>query len=598
MAVADGLEQPEAISLLNGARSMNSFRDIIRSRQIGACHGEYLLALVASAIMLLSSSAAASGLGAPVDVLIKGGTVVDGTGRPRYEGDVAISGDEIVAVSRHLSVRARQTVDAHGLVVAPGFIDIHNHSVGALASHSGYLNEAFLRQGVTTVVLGPDGEFSPATIRELLGKFRAHGVGTNVAFYVGHNGIRTEVMGARQDRAPTRAQLGRMEDLVRDGMRMGAVGLSTGLMYSPGLFSNTGEVVALAKQVKPFGGVYETHTRDPNKALLQSDWEAIEIGRQAGVPVDLTHLTTPGKYNRGLMRAVIDLVENARREGMTVVADQYPYPAIATMQLWGVPNYPPELANATRDAIRNALRNPRMRARIRQETLTGGVSGFSQYKASGPDSILILSCPDMPAYQGRFLSDIAAERNIDSFDAVVYLLEHTQSDTVVSLGGFYEEDMRRLMVRPWVMIASDGIVGASWVPENGRFLSDHPRARGTFPRVLGRYVRDDKLLTLENAVRKATSAPASFLRFSSRGRIAPGYAADITVFDPKRINDRATWKEPDQLAVGVDYVLVNGQFAIRASKLTGIAAGRFVRPVEPAAPPSAGRIPTLSEASD
>lgn len=570
----------------------------MRSRQIGAYRSGCLRALVATAIALLSSSAVAAGLSAPVDVLIKGGTVVDGTGRPRYKADVAISGDKIVAVSRRLDVQARQTVDAHGLVVAPGFIDIHNHSVGALASRGGYLNEAFLRQGVTTVVLGPDGEFSPATIRGLLERFRARGVGTNVAFYVGHNGIRTEIMGARQDRAPTRAELARMEELVREGMKMGAVGLSTGLMYTPGLFSNTGEVIALAKQVKPYGGVYETHTRDPNKALLQSDWEAIEIGRQAAVPVDLTHLTSPGKYNRGLMRAVIDLVENARSEGMNVVADQYPYPAIATMQLWGVLNYPPELANATRDAMRAALRNPRMRARIRQETLSGGASGFSQYKASGPDSILILSCPDIPAYEGRFLSDIAAERNIDSFDAVVYLLEHTRSDSVVSLGGFYEEDMRRLIIKPWVMIASDGIVGTSWEPENGRFLSDHPRTRGTFPRVLGRYVREDKLLTLEDAVRKATFAPASFLRFSSRGRIAPGYAADITIFDPKRIIDRSTWKEPDQLAVGVDYVLVNGQFAIRASKLTGIAAGRFVRPAAPAVPLSAGRVPGSSEASN
>lgn len=596
MAVADGLGQPEAISVLSGASSMSSFKNIMRSRQAGAYRGRYLPALVATAIALLSSSVVAGALNAPIDLLIKGGTVVDGTGRPRYEADVAIAGDKIVAVSRHLDIHARRTIDVHGLVVAPGFIDIHNHSVGALASRTDYLNEAFLRQGVTTVVLGPDGEFSPATIRELLRKFRAHGVGTNVAFYVGHNGIRTEVMGTRQDRAPTAAELARMERRVREGMKMGAVGLSTGLMYSPGLFSNTGEVIALAKQVKPYGGVYETHTRDPNKALLQSDWEAIEIGREAGVPVDLTHLTTPGKYNRGLMGAVIDLVENARHEGLNVVADQYPYPAVATMQLWGVLDYPPELANASRDQIRAALRDPPTLARIRQETFTGGSSGFSQYKASGPDSILILSCPDMPAYEGRFLSDIAAERNVDSFDAAVYLLEHARSDTVVSLGGFYEEDMRRLMVQPWVMTASDGIVGSAWEPENARFLSDHPRARGTFPRVLGRYVREERLLTLEDAVRKATSAPASFLRFSSRGRIAPGYSADITIFDPRRIIDRSTWKDPDKLAAGVVYVLVNGQFVIRASKLTGTAAGRFVRPVEPAVLLSPG--PQASEARD
>jgi N-acyl-D-amino-acid deacylase len=288
------------------------------------------------------------------------------------------------------------------------------------------------------------------------------------------------------------------------------------------------------------------------------------------------------------MRAVIELVESARGEGIDVVADQYPYAAVATVQLWGILNYPPELATASREAIRAALRDPRMRAHIRQETTSGGPSGFSQYKASGPNSILILSCPDLPQYEGHFISDVAAKLGTDGFDAVAFLLENTHIDTVVSLGGFYEEDMQRLMVRPWVMIASDGVVGGSGGPADGRFLSDHPRATGTFPRVLGRYVREAGLLTLEDAIRKATSAPAEFLRLPGRGRISPGYAADLTIIDPNLIEDRSTWKDPSRLAVGVIAVLVNGRFALDEERLTGIAAGRFLRPGETAVTIKAG----------
>jgi N-acyl-D-amino-acid deacylase len=542
-------------------------------------------ARLCTAVLLVAGSLTAAvciaGETSHVDLLIRQGTVVDGTGAPPRVADVAVSGERIVEVGRHLKVSARQDMDARGMVVAPGFIDLHNHSDEALATAEGFLNEAFLRQGVTTVVLGPDGELAPAAIEALLQKYRDRGVGTNVAFYVGHNGIRTEVMGGEQNHAPGAAELARMEDLVRQGMESGAVGLSTGLMYSPGLFSETDEVVALAKQVKPFGGVYETHVRDPNKALLQSDWEAIDIARQASIPVDLTHLTTPGKNNRGLMRAVLDLIENARREGITVVADQYPYAAIATIQLWGVLAYPQDLALHDREAIRAALRDPDGRARIRAETLSGGRSGFSQYKASGPGSILVLSCPDLPAYEGRFITDIAAERGVDGFEAIVFLLENTRADIVVSLGGFYEEDMRRLMIKPWAMFASDGAVSGS-NDSAGGFSSDHPRATGTFARVLGKYVREERVLTLEEAVRKATSAPADFLKLEKRGRISPGSIADLAIFDPRVICDRSTWKEPHAPPVGVVSVLVNGRFALRDGALTGIAAGQFVRRAAPA----------------
>lgn len=559
MAVVDGIRHAGEVSVL----TYSSFATVL---------------LWAAALTTTPSSAATV-----ADVLIRGGTVVDGTGAPRYVANVAIAGDRIVAVGFDLKMRARRVLDVPGMVVAPGFIDMHNHSDSSLVSPEGFLNELFLRQGVTTVVLGPDGEHSPDSMKRLLDAACEKGAGTNVAFYIGHNGIRTEVMGIDQDRAPTANELARMQSMVREGMKRGAVGLSTGLMYSPGLFSQMDEIVALAKQVAPFSGVYETHVRDPHRALLQSNWEAIEIGRQAGVAVDLTHLTTPGRNNRGLMRAVIELIESARRDGVEVVADQYPYAAVATMQLWGVLNYPDDLGLSSRDAIRAALRDPQQRSRIRRETVSGGASGFSQYKASGPESLLVLSSPDVPSHEGRFISEIAAQQGVDGIDAIATMLENSSADIVVSLGGFYEEDMRLLMRQSWAMIASDGFVPTPEI-ESTLYRSGHPRTTGTFPRLLGKYVRDDSVLTLEEAVRKATSAPAQFLELHERGQVAVGHFADLTIFDPASIADRSTWKEPGESSTGIVAVLVNGQLEIRDAKLTGVAAGHFVRRGEASVP--------------
>lgn len=583
MAVADCLRRAEALPILIACYEAEMPRS--RPRPVGHTIAKVQRLMLAAALLACVAADAAPGV--RVDLLIRNGTVVDGTGAAARVADVAIRNNRIVEVAPGMTVAAREVIDAAGLVVAPGFIDGHNHSKSALVSDSAHLNELFLRQGVTTVVLGPDGEYSPSAIRELLAKMRAHGAGTNVAFYVGHNGIRTQVLGSDQNRAPSAEELVRMESLVREGMELGAVGLSSGLMYSPGLFSETDELIALAKQVAPFSGVYESHVRDPHDGLLQSDWEAIEIGRQARIPVNLTHLTTPGKNNRGLMRAVIDLVESARREGIEVVADQYPYPAVGTIQLWGAFNYPPDLGLESREAIRAALRDPAKRTRIREETLSGGSSGYSNYKAVGPSSILILSCLDMPQYENKFVSDIAAERGMDGFEAIAFLLESSRADIVVSLGGFYEEDMRLLMQRPWTMIASDGFLGEP--PGTGlNFFSGHPRTAGTFPRVLGKYVREEEILTIEEAVRKATSAPAEFLDLPNRGKIRSGYIADIVIFDPEKIADRSTWREPHTPAAGVVSVLVNGEFVIREGILVGAAPGHFVRRAGSSLPLRAG----------
>jgi N-acyl-D-aspartate/D-glutamate deacylase len=537
------------------------------------------MCVLAAAILFGMTASLADPPSQHVDLLIRGGTLVEGTGAPRQRADVAVKGGYILMVGTGLKVAAASTVDATGLIVAPGFIDAHNHSGPSLVkpAHAAeldiHLNERYIRQGVTTVVGGPDGETSPSDLRKLLQAYRAAGVGTNVAYYVGHNAIRTEVMGQNQNRAPTAQELERMRALVREGMQAGMVGLSTGLMYSPGLFSEIDEVIALAKEVAPFHGIYESHVRDPHRALLQSDWEAIEIGRQAGIPVDLTHLTTPGRSNRGLMKAVIELVESARRQGVQVVSDQYPYHAVAVMQLWAVLSYPRELNLHTRDEIRAALKDPIHRAQIQRETITGGESGFSHYKASSPSSILILVCPGCESLEGKFISEIASERQVSGFDAIADLLVNTSKDIVVSAGGFFEEDVQILLPQPWNMIASDGLPEARSIQE---FSSEHPRSTGTFPRVLGFYVREQKLLTLEEAIRKMTSAPAEFLGLHGRGQIKPGAVADLVVFDPEQISDRSTWKEPGTMPVGVVHVIVNGRMVLKNAVMTGRAPGRYL----------------------
>ncbi|MFC2953851.1 amidohydrolase family protein [Marinicaulis aureus] len=506
------------------------------------------------------------------DILLVGGAIIDGTGKSPRRADLAIKGERIVAVGKNLKMDALQTLDISGLMVSPGAIDLHNHSEYAFGSVEGAnLSEKTLRQCVTTIVIGPDGSYDPERLRGIFTTVDKIGSGVNVAFFVGHNGIRENVMGDRQNRAPLKDELTQMAALADEGMKMGAVGLATGLMYSPGVFSETDEVIALAKMAAPYGGVYSSHVRDPHSALLQSNWEAIEIGRQAGVPVNLTHLTTPGKHHRGLMKAVIEQVEDANRDGVRVTADQYPYPAVATVKLWDVLSFPEGVSVSSLADVRALLRNPEERARLRHETVTGGADGFSHYKASGASSLYILDCPGCEQYEMRFISEVAADENIDGFEAVAELLMEAQGDVIISVGGFYEEDMVDLLKQPWAMVASDAY------PKFDEASVVHPRAFGTFPRIFGKYVREDGVLSLGEAVRKMTSAPADFTGLKERGRIEEGAYADLCVFDADAIADRSTWAEPMLMPVGVEHVLVNGAFAIRDGEATGDPHGVIVK---------------------
>ena len=523
------------------------------------------------------------------DVLIRGGTVIDGTGKPGVRADVGVRDGKIVFVGDAKAAQAKDVVDAKGLIVAPGFIDAHNHvpdffyemqaRAGASAkAPQPIVNEAFLLQGVTTIVGGPDGAMAPKEIRKVLEIFKAGGIGTNYAFYVGHNGVRAEVMG-REQRKPTAAELDQMKRLVREGMQVGAVGLSTGLMYEPGMFSETEEVIELAKQVKPFDGIYDSHVRDPVFKLIESDEEALRIGREAGIPVKIGHEKAVGLINKGGIDAVIAMVEKARAAGENVVADQYPYDGAATATLDQVIIVPemPDLSIAddpgvAMPKVQAALRDTSRRAKIKDATEHGINKGFSWVKAVGYGSMRIVASKDFPDLVGRNVQLLAKERGKAPFDLLVELILASRTPTMITLGAIEEQDVRKLLVQPWNMIASDG----GYVGKEGSMF-EHPRSTGTFTRVLGHYARDEKQLSLPDAVRKMSAFPADFLRLYDRGYIQTGKAADIVVFDAATVRDNSTWSKPNALSTGVRHVVVSGKVAIKDGAPTGATPGRFIQ---------------------
>ena len=527
-------------------------------------------------LVILAVAGCSSGT-EPLDLLIRGGTIIDGSSAPGRPGDLGIRDGKMVLLDAGSGASAEDVIDAEGLVVAPGFVDVHSHTGVPIAEPERRLNEGFVRQGVTTVVGGPDGGHSPARLRELIAAYEQNGIGTNVAFYVGHNGVRREVMADDQRRAPTEEELEAMKALVREGMELGAVGLSTGLMYEPGMFSDTDEVVALAKEVAPYGGIYDSHVRDPARGWLASNREAITIGERAGIPAKLGHLKEVGLHNAGLTPKLIAMVEEARAKGLNVVSDQYPYDAAAgRLTLKGIlvvardPRENRELKNDPAFDLLGKLRDPVERERIRTSTENGIDGGFAWVKAIGYTSIRIVASKDYPTLVGKYVSELAEERGVAGFDVVCDLIVAAEHPVEIK-GGIQEETVQALMVRSWNMIASDGFYVDARSDGQG-----HPRSTGTFPRVLGHYSRDLGLMSLEEAVHKMTALPADFVGLSSRGRIADGLPADITVFDPERIIDHSTYAEPNRFSEGAVHVLVNGIPVLRDGDLTGEAPGTFL----------------------
>jgi N-acyl-D-aspartate/D-glutamate deacylase len=521
----------------------------------------------------------------PADFLIQNGTIIDGLGNPAFAGDLLIRNGIIEFIKPGETAKALKTIDATGLVIAPGFIDIHNHSDWSMTDSISRLNEAFIKQGVTTIVGGPDGNHAPSRILKLIDTYKKNGIGQNVAFYIGHNGIRKEVMQNDQKRPPSALELKQMKALVREGMELGTIGLSTGLMYEPGLYSTTDEIIELAKEVAPYNGIYDSHVRNPVHAFVKSHREVIEIATKANITGKLGHLKAVGLHNKGAILEIIEMVEKSRKDGYEIVSDQYPYNGAQTENLKEIIIIPSNMKEGNimdslyrtgkRDeavsVLKLTLKNKIKRALIKETSENGEDGGFAWLKATGYTSMRITNSTTYPELIGKYLSEIAKEKNKNSFDLVCELIINDKESTAITLGGINEGDVQTLLIQPWNIIVSDGLYVKHSTKPKG-----HPRNTGTFPRVLGHYVRDLKLLSLEEAIRKMTSLPADVIGFKNRGRIQDGLPADIVLFNPETIIDNATFEQPNLYASGVIHVFVNGVAVLQDEKMTGNAPGKYL----------------------
>ena len=498
------------------------------------------------------------------DVLIVNGSVLDGTGRSAQRLDVGIRGDRIVAMGAPLSrVGARTVIDAAGLIVSPGFIDLHAHLEPLLQLS---LAESALRQGVTLALGGPDGG-SPLPLAPYIDSVRRATIGINVAYLVGHNDVRRTVMGM-SDKDPMPSQLAQMQQLVRDGMRDGAFGLSTGLLYLPGTYSTIDEVVALATVAAQAGGIYTSHLRKEGRGLLEGVGEALEIGRRAKIPVVLTHHKAVGQLMWGKSVVTLAMVDSARKAGTDVMIDQYPYTATHT----GIGVLVPAWAMAGGNAeFAKRLASPVLKDSI----VRGIVDNIVNDRGGGDLARVQFSRVSWDkTLEGKTLKDWATRRRLAPTPAngALLVLEAMQNGGANAIYHVLDEqDVRRIMVHPQTMIASDGRLSQ---PGDGH---PHPRAYGTFPRVLGEYVRVQRLMPLETAVYKMTGMPAKRLGLADRGVLRVGAMADVVVFDPRTVKDQATFAEPHQYPRGIETVLVNGKVAVRSGKTTGVKAGQVLQ---------------------
>jgi N-acyl-D-aspartate/D-glutamate deacylase len=499
---------------------------------------------------------------APVeaDVVLRGATLLDGSGAPGVVGDLAIRGERIVAVGRFETAGKPRVLDAKGLMVAPGFIDLHTHSDDALTRPATRSNLNYLMQGVTTVVTGNCGS-GPTDVAGYFKKMEEGGIGSNVIHQVPHNNVRERVM-KNANREPTADELKQMEALVEQGMKDGAWGLSTGLIYNPGTYAKTDEIIALAKVAARHGGFYASHIRDEGVGVLGAIDEAIRIGREAGMPVHVSHIKASGKRAWGKAADEVALIEKARKAGQTVTADQYPYVASSTSLAATV--IPPRFREGERKEFLARLDDPEQAPRIRK-----AVEDSLEGRAGG-SRIRIARYKPKPEWQGKDLAAIAKQENKDVTD-LVFEIERHGGAQIVNFG-MSEEDVRLLMRQPWVATASDGSsqeITAKTVP--------HPRSYGCFARKIGQYALAEKVLPLEKAVRSASGLPADILKLPERGYLKPGYFADVVVFDPEKYRDVATFDKPHQYAAGVRYLFVNGKLTIDDGKYTDALAGKVLR---------------------
>jgi N-acyl-D-amino-acid deacylase len=493
------------------------------------------------------------------DVVIRGATLYDGSDRAAKPGDLAIRGERIVAVGSFRVAGHPRVIDGKGLIVAPGFIDLHTHSDRTLLQPATKANVSYLLQGVTTVVTGNCGT-GPADVAAYLRKLEANGVGSNVIHLIPHNDVRQAVMG-NANRVPTADEMKRLELLVDRGMKEGAWGLSTGLYYNPGAYAKTEELIALAKVAARHGGFYASHMRDEGTGVLSSIQEVLTIGREAKLPVHISHLKAFGPKAWGKAADEIGLIQQARAEGLAVTADQYPYTASSTALAAEL--IPPQFREGNSREYFARFDDREQGPRLRQAI----ASRISDLQA-GPN-IRIGRYVPKPAWQGKSLQAIADQEKKDLVDIVVDIERHGGAHIVNF--SMSEEDMRLIMRQPFVATASDG---ASMAPDQ---TVPHPRSYGCFARKIGRLAIEEKLIPLELAIHSATGLPADILRLPERGYLKPGYYADVVVFDPETYRDRATFDKPHQFASGVRYLFVNGKLAVKEGKQTGALAGKALR---------------------
>ncbi|HKF49482.1 MAG TPA: D-aminoacylase [Terracidiphilus sp.] len=530
----------------------------------------------------------------PFDIVIVNGHIIDGTGSPWYSGQVGIRQGRIAAIGNLDSAARRKTIDAHGMVVAPGFIDMLGQSELTILVDPRLPSKIF--QGITTEVTGEGNSVAPlndgliaadkagydhlkitpdwTTFSGYFARLERQGMGINLASYVGATSVRRMVLGDA-DVQPTPAQLAQMQSLVDQAMREGAVGLSTALQYSPAPYAKTGELIALASTASKNGGIYATHMRSEGDAEPAAIDEAVRIGHEAHIPVEIWHLKAAGKNNWGKMPAIIAQICAARASGVDVSANTYAYTAWFNTFSAFIPPWAHDGGDAK---LIERLKDPAMRARIRRDMLDPHGDWDNEWQEIPDPSaiqIAVVQNPELVQFQGKRLSDVAAAWHEDPIDALCDFLIKDKAFTEVAVFAMSEPDVVLALKQPWVSIdndsqgtSPDGLLGAE---------HPHPRAYGTFPRILRKYVRDEHALTLEDAIRKFSALPAQRMRFSDRGVLKLGMWADVVIFDPGTIRDLATFENPNQLSQGMQFVLVNGVPVIEDGKMTGALPGRVLR---------------------
>jgi N-acyl-D-amino-acid deacylase len=548
----------------------------------------FYFAIIAGILALTVHTAAQS-----FDLVITNGHIIDGTGSPWYSGDLGIRDGKIAAIGNLTAAPRQRTIDAAGKVVAPGFIDMLGQSELTILVDPRLPSKIF--QGITSEVTGEGNSIAPLnnaiiesdrigyehyritpdwrTLRQYFARLEKQGIGINLATYVGATQVRRMVLGD-DNRQPTPEQLDQMKTLVREAMKDGAVGVSTSLEYAPAPYAKTDELIALATEAGKAGGIYATHMRNESDSVLEAIDEALRIGREAHVPVEIWHIKVAGKNNWGRMPQVIAKINAARASGADVTADTYAYTAWYNDFSAFIPAWAHDGGTAK---MVERLKDPATRERIRKDMLTPSRDWDNEWQEiPGPDAIMIgaVANPKLVPLQGKRLSEIAKLWSKDPMDALFdFLIE--DPTTGVAVFGMSQPDVTLALQQPWVSIDNDsegtspeGILGQA---------HPHPRAYGTFPRILGKYVREEKVLTLEDAIRKFSALPAQRMRLTDRGVLKQGMWADVVIFDPATERDRATFDNPNQLSEGMDYVLVNGLPVIDQGKMTGKLPGKVLR---------------------